>query len=67
VRPPYALDCHESRKGRKTQVNVREWWDTIVLRDVLGYLFPGAMTLFALMLLAANLQWKTSHELVYDE
>jgi hypothetical protein len=32
------------------QLNVRELWDTVVLRDVLGYTLPGVVTLLALAL-----------------
>ena len=32
-------------------MNVRELWDTVVLRDVLGYTLPGVVTLLALALL----------------
>jgi hypothetical protein len=32
-------------------VNLRELWDTVVLRDILGYIFPGAITLLAVALL----------------
>ena len=32
-------------------MNIRELWDTVVLRDLLGYVFPGGVTLFGLALL----------------
>jgi hypothetical protein len=32
-------------------MNIRELWDTVVLRDVLGYTLPGAVMLLALALL----------------
>jgi hypothetical protein len=31
-------------------MNLRELWDTVVLRDILGYIFPGAITLLAVTL-----------------
>ncbi|HUW12313.1 MAG TPA: hypothetical protein VM537_21485 [Anaerolineae bacterium] len=31
-------------------MNLRELWDTVVLRDILGYIFPGAVTLLAMAL-----------------
>jgi hypothetical protein len=31
--------------------SIRDFWDTVVLRDVLGYIVPGAVTLLALGLL----------------
>jgi hypothetical protein len=31
--------------------SIRDFWDTVVLRDVLGYIVPGAVTLVALALL----------------
>jgi hypothetical protein len=36
-------------------VNIRELWDTVVLRDVLGFTLPGAVSLFALMLVGSTL------------
>ena len=36
-------------------MNLRELWDTVVLRDILGYIFPGSVTLLALSLLARTL------------
>lgn len=47
-------------------MSIRELWDTIVLRDILGYIFPGAVTLFALTLLVAGFEWTTLHKLVAD-
>ena len=38
-------------------MNIRELWDTVVLRDILGYTVPGAVILFALGLLAMGLFW----------
>jgi len=35
-------------------VNLRDLWDNVVLRDILGYIVPGAVTLYALLLLAAS-------------
>jgi len=32
-------------------MSLRELWDTVVLRDILGYIFPGAVTLLALAVL----------------
>lgn len=32
-------------------MSLRELWDTVVLRDILGYIFPGTVTLLALAVL----------------
>jgi hypothetical protein len=36
-------------------MNLRDLWDNVVLRDILGYIVPGAVTLYAFLLLAATL------------
>jgi hypothetical protein len=38
-------------------MNIRQLWDTVVLRDVLGYMFPGAVTLLALSLVLTGCIW----------
>ena len=35
-------------------MNLRDLWDTVVLRDILGYIFPGCVTLFALIVLTTR-------------
>jgi len=35
-------------------MNLRQLWDTAVLRDLLGYIFPGAVTLTALFLMGSS-------------
>jgi hypothetical protein len=37
-------------------MNLRELWDTVVLRDILGYIFPGCITLLAVALLLRDLE-----------
>jgi len=45
-------------------VNIRELWDTVVLRDILGYIVPGAVTLFAFALLGSALRWTAPQQLL---
>jgi len=45
-------------------MNLRDLWDNVVLRDILGYIFPGAVTLLALAILLTrpgSYPWRAFH------
>jgi len=45
-------------------MNLRDLWDNVVLRDILGYIVPGLVTLFAIALLVGHIAGTSLLEMV---